>query len=136
LLVAGCKDDGINEPKNEYQNPLVGEWYSFWTSEAEGIKVTFTNSTVTAFYYHLDADGLTYHIQKWYDEAPYLFENDTLKLVDRVVWHEPLQEFVPLEHKVLIFTKNTMRIQHFWLGITDAGWPISFLAVDLYRSYK
>jgi len=135
-LVAGCKDD-INEPKPEPKNSLVGEWYTFPSTENYGVKVIFTDSTVTAFEYlinYLDIDSVEY---KWFYNTPYLFENDTIWVLAA-----PEPEFawavgpVPMPTKVNIYTKNTISIQHFIPNNFDGGWPHNYSRADLYRRYK
>ena len=130
-----CKDDNVNPSKPKPSNPLVGEWYTFQSTDNNGIKVIFTDSTVTAFEYIVNHPVWgTEDDVKWFDNIPYIFENDTITL-DKFVFTSQ-EELVPFQTKVVFFTKNTIRIQYFIPTGKDGGWPSSYTFAELYRSYK
>jgi hypothetical protein len=137
LLVAGCsKNDNVNEPKPEPSNSLVGVWYTFPSTEDYGVKVIFTDSTVTAFEYIINHPSIESGEWRWYNNTPYLFENDTIWILTA-----PEPEFVwacvpiPMPTKIKIHSKNTVTIQYFIPNNFDGGWPSNYSRADLYRSY-
>ena len=54
-------------------------------------------------------------------------------MFDQLMWHESQGEYVQRTHRVIIFTKNTMKILHFLKGNSAGTWPLSHFDVDLYR---
>lgn len=130
-----CKDDNVNPSKPEPSNPLVGVWYIPSSRETDGIKVTFTDSSVTAFDYHNYVEVLLL----FYENTPYLLENDTLKVLEPLLWMNQNAP-VPKPSKITFHTKDSITIEHFlpinWncQGWPNCyGWPVCFPNVDLHR---
>ena len=132
FTVSSCKDDG-SEPKEK--NPLVGEWYEVGSTDAKGLKVVFTETNVTAFYYandYVDYKGSVWNYEeKFYDGVKYLLNNDTLEMFE----HYFAYNVNHLKTKIIFHSNDTLFIEVFLPTDADVPFPHNYTSIYLVKNY-
>ena len=114
-------------------NSLVGEWYEVGSTENKGVKVIFTENTVTAFHYayNYEFGGTVYNYnEKWYDGTKYSLDNTTLKVLEPPINSMPTDL---LKTNVTFYYKDTLFIEHFVPNDATAPFPFNFNSIKLYK---
>ena len=131
-LLRKPKDDDTLQNGNLFMGTWYGVNYKFGDNmyyTGEGIKVVFTDSTVTALTYD-DTDTI-----KLYDNIPYTFiSKNTIQLSgfpDGWCW-----QFRGIHISIFIFRNDTLVIRHFIPTYMAVPYPANVNAICLLREYE
>ena len=136
VFTSACKEeDVLSNNHNTFQgdNPLIGEWYEVGSTDAKGTKVIFTETNVTAFHYaynYVHFGSVYNYEEKWYDNAKYLFNNDTLEVLDLPICGVQAGF---LKTSITFHSKDTLTIERFVPTDAAIGFPYNFTFIKLYR---
>ena len=125
--------DTTKTDTTQKNNQLVGEWYIIGSTSDSGIKVIFSDTTITMYDYCENYNNVLQ-----LDNARYLLNNDTLEVFDFNVSVEFEIYVNSLKTPIIFYSNDTLEIEQFVpLTLSTTAFPSGkFSPITLYRSNK